>query len=145
MRASAYVYRAEVDGEGGHRGYQVRFMSHTDTPINKFFGDARYGGKRGAFRAAVAFRDKTMKTVPARYTNGKKGPLGVCFGKGICRVERVKNGVVYSSYVAYSQNKGKRRQREWSIDSHGEERARKCAIRWREAQTEGMFQGKVTK
>jgi hypothetical protein len=46
-------------------GWWVRF-EYRDHPVSKMFSDSRYGGRRAARAAAIAYRDEVLLTLPAR-------------------------------------------------------------------------------
>ncbi len=146
MKESTYIYRTDRDysqEHSGYHGYAVRLMTHSKTDrVDKFFGDATYGSKHKAFAAAKAYRDLAMKTMSKRYTDGKRGPRGVVFGKGVVRVRRQRKNARHAFYLAYYSEAGVRYTKTWSVKKHGEEGARIAAETWRKEKTAHLIKGK---
>jgi hypothetical protein len=127
---------SRIDQEERHNhGYYVRVTRNHKTQ-SKFFADKSNGGKRAALRAAKQYEAELLKLAEA---NGKKrkpalssrntsGILGVTRG-----VWKESGRPVAYWQAAWVGSRGERLNRKFSVNKHGEERARRLAIKARRA------------
>jgi hypothetical protein len=119
--------------ERHNHGYYVRLTRNQKTQY-KFFADKSNGGKRAALRAAkqheaelleqaAANNKRRKQTVSSRNTSGI---VGVTRGQW----EESGKRVAYWQ-AAWVGSKGERLNRKFSVNKHGEERARRLAIKAR--------------
>ncbi len=105
------------------------------------FSDGKFGGKREALRSAIRFRDAALSDVhDNRYVlwrrnrkrrNNTSGIVGV--GRYVSR-EQGRGGIIerISWQAFWDGSDGKRHGRKFSVNLHGERRAREMACRARE-------------
>ena len=119
--------------EKHNHGYYIRVTCNHHTQA-KFFADKATGGKRTALRAAKEYEAELVKQAQAHRKN-KKPTVSARNRSGIVGVARS----VWNERgkpVAYWQagwvgSKGERKSRKYSVNKHGEERARRLAIKAR--------------
>jgi hypothetical protein len=125
----------------GGRGYAVRFSASAALGT-KYFGFSKYGGKRGALRAARQCRDELVAKLgwPPRRT-GKGGRRAPVFSKwrgnntsGIVGVRT--NGLAWIAMC--HPRRGKRLSRSFAIRKYGYDGARDRAIAQRRAWVESL-------
>lgn len=104
------------------------------------FADGRYGGKRAALRAAIRFRDAALNGARdknyqlwrrnRKRRNNTSGIVGV--GRYVSR-ERGRQGIIerVSWQAFWDGPDGRRHSRKFSVNLHGERRARELARRAR--------------
>lgn len=127
-----------VNASGRYGGWEVR-LQRRGRKWAKFFSDAAYGGNRAALRAAKIFRDDADQvlrpyTVRERSKNpsrrNRSGIVGLRLER---RVERRGDYEYrYTSWIAqWTDGKGKRKTRAFSVDRHGAREAYRRALRAR--------------
>jgi hypothetical protein len=119
--------------ERHNHGYYVRLTRNQKTQ-SKFFADKSNGGKRAALRAAKQHEAELLEQAAA---NGKKRKQTVSSRNtsgivGVTRGQWEESGkrVAYWQ-AAWVGSKGERLNRKFSVNKHGEERARRLAIKAR--------------
>lgn len=120
---------------GRYGGWEVR-MLRRGKQISKFFSDARFGGNRAALNAAKQFRDEIDQanrpmTVRERATNPSKrnrsGIVGLRLDRRIER--RGEYEYRYTFWIAqWTDGKGQRKTRAFSVDRHGAREAYRKAL-----------------
>jgi len=97
--------------------------------FTRYFSDSRFG-RRKAFRAARAFRDRLVSKLPPptkikrRYVRNTTGVIGVARVK-----ERARSGRRFVRYVAsWPKRDGKRGKATFSIGLYGEKEAFRLAV-----------------
>ncbi len=126
---ATYITRFEY---GRTRAWFVRF-ERGGRPVRKLFSDGVYGGTEQALRAAEAFRESTLKTLPAPILREQSLP-----GEGRVYTEwrsyrHRKTGelVYYRTWSAWIRiAKGVIRHTGYSIRKHGRLGAREKAEAW---------------
>ncbi len=132
----------------GHGGWEVR-IQRRGRKHEKFFADRQYGGRRAALQAAKLFRDEleaslrpySVKELAKKPSaRNKSGVVGV---RRTLQVEETEEYIyTYAFWVAqWTDGKGKRKTRSFSIDKYGEEEAFQKAI---QARTRGVSQANRT-
>ncbi len=122
-----------------HSGWEVR-IQRRGKRIEKFFADNAHRGKRAALQAAKAFRD-SMEQELKPYTvkelakspsiRNKSGIVGV--RRSVHTDIRGNYEFMYAFWVAqWTDGKGRRRTRSFSVDRHGEEQAFRMALQARQ-------------
>jgi hypothetical protein len=128
MQSMRYISRVPA-------GYLVR-KTVNGRLYQGFFGDARFGDKDGALKAAVEYRDGLLKQVAGersfqnRNARNITGVVGVAWH---CRPNtHRKDGVVHSfrAQVA-AEEEGKTLSKAWSVQRYGLWGAYEHAVRWR--------------
>jgi len=120
------------------RGYQIIVM-RSQRYVTKFFGDGAHGGPEGALRAAIAYRDSLLRSIPPpmyvkrRSVRSKTGIPGVHLERYINR-----RGRVVEKYVAcwvWPPRSRRLVRLRFSVKEHGRRLARRLAI---EARAEAL-------
>jgi len=105
------------------------------------FTDGRYGGKRSALQAAIRFREAALTSARdkgyqlwrrnRKRRNNTSGMVGV--GRYVSR-ERRRQGIIerISWQAFWDDPDGRRHSRKFSVNLHGERRAKELARRARE-------------
>jgi hypothetical protein len=123
-------YITRFDYTGTH-GYQVRYKQRSAHAAQRFFADAKLGGKRAALRQAIAFRDALLKANPNdRY--GQTPNTGTL--KAIWRTQGPWQYLVWTAEIQIAPNK--RLKRFWSVMKYGEHGAKRRASEWLKSQRE---------
>ena len=125
---------SRIDQEERHNhGYYVRVTRNHKTQ-SKFFADKSNGGKRSALRAAKLYEAELFERAEA---NGKKRKQTLS-SRNTSGVLGVTRGVWEESgrpaaywQAAWVGSKGERMNRKFSVNKHGEEKARRLAIKAR--------------
>jgi hypothetical protein len=131
-------YVTRVDAERVH-GWNVRWspsMDWRNDTRSRLFSDGVYGGKLGAKKAALAFRDKTLRSLGqmdllshsgkvrapfARHARNTSGIIGVSTGV----LERKRRR--YEYWTGYGMRDGERWRKMFSIPLYGEREAFRMA------------------
>ena len=124
-------------------------MQRRGKKYEKFFADRQCGGTRAALQAAKAYRDeleKKLKPYSVRELAKKpsvrnsSGIVGV--RKGYQIEESDEYVYTYTFWIAqWTDGKGKRKTRSFSVDKYGEEEAYRLAV---QARTRGVNQANRT-
>lgn len=135
------ISRVESYGENGtvYGGWSVR-MQRRGEKLQKYFSDSQYGGKRGALQEAKTFRDAIELQEP-KYTTierserpskrNRSGIVGVRLHKQ--KDSRGTYEYHYWYWVAqWTDGKGKRRTKSFSIHQHGDNEAYRLACKARQ-------------
>jgi hypothetical protein len=118
-------------------GWSVR-VTRRGRDFADYFGDAVYGGRAQALRAAQHWRDRLLlRYVPAdtrirrRVRKGRRSKTGV---RGVSREDYIVGGRVYSRYIAHwpDPDNGPQRRR-FAAKYYGARQARALAIQARKA------------
>lgn len=127
-----------INASGRYGGWEVR-LQRRGRRIAKFFSDATYGGNRAALQAAKLFRDENELnwkpfTVRERAKNpsrrNRSGIVGLRLERRVER--RGEYEYRYTSWIAqWTDGKGKRKTRAFSVDRHGAREAFRRALRAR--------------
>jgi hypothetical protein len=116
-------------------GWLVAVIRRGET-VSDYFGDAVYGSRAKALRAAQHFRDRLLLRIPPDTRVRRRMPRGLRSKTGVLGVsiEAYKvSGRVYHRYVACWQDFEKRpRRRRFLVERYGEERALALATKARE-------------
>lgn len=122
----------------GCGGWEVR-LQRKGKRFEKFFADGQYGGRRAALQAAKSFRD-SLEQRYQKYTveelarqpsvRNKSGVVGV---RRTVQVEETEDYVYsYAFWIAqWTDGKGKRKTRSFSVDKYGEDEAYQRAVQAR--------------
>lgn len=140
------ISRIETVGKTGniYGGWEVR-LQRRGKKTEKFFADRRNGGKRGALTAAQTFRDE-IEAAATKYTvkelaetpssRNQSGMVGVRLHQQ--KDVRGEFEYYYWYWVAqWTDGRGRRRTRSFSIHQHGDEEAYQLAC---EARVKGVEQ-----
>lgn len=124
-----------VTASGRYGGWEVR-IQRRGKKIAKFFSDASCGGNRAALNAAKSFRDETEQanrpyTVRERAKNpsrrNRSGIVGLRLDRRVER--RGEYEYRYTFWVAqWTDGKGHRKTRAFSVDRHGAREAYRRAL-----------------
>ncbi len=138
------ISRIESKGKSGksYGGWEVR-MQRKGKKTEKFFSDNRHGGRRGALNAAKKFRDDLEKKHD-KYTvtelsktpskRNKSGIVGVRLHQQVD--QRGEYEYHYFYWIAqWTDGRGRRRTRSFSVHQYGEEEAYRLAC---EARQQGI-------
>lgn len=118
-----------------HLGWIVR-LQRQGRYSSQFFGDARFGGKRMALQAAKQYRDR-VEAESRPWTTAERAQVRRARNQsGIVGVQRVRRAaqrqgkeVRYGYWIAqWTDGKGNRKTRSFSVRLWGEEEARQQAI-----------------
>lgn len=144
------ITRIEMYSSNGkpHGGWEVR-IQRRGRKYEKFFADGQHGGRRAALQAAKIFRDdmeerlrpytvKELARIPS--VRNKSGIVGV---RRAVQVEETDEYVyTYAFWIAqWTDGKGKRKTRSFSVEKYGEDEACRRAL---QARTRGVNQAKRT-
>lgn len=130
------VYRVDQPQKAQH-GFVAR-LQRGGYKFQKFCADANHGGPEGAFRAAYAAYREMMEAAPPRKTpidlmkrRTSRNSSGVT---GVFRTTEVSaSGKERSYWIAqWSEDKGRRSTKTFSVAEFGEEKAKKLAVEARE-------------
>jgi hypothetical protein len=124
-----------VTASGRYGGWEVR-MQRRGRKIAKFFSDASYGGNRPALRAAKVFRDEIELsirplTVRERAKNPSRRNRSGIVGLRLERRFEQRGGYEYryTFWIAqWTDGKGRRKTRAFSVDRHGAREAYRRAL-----------------
>ena len=127
---------------GIYEGWEVR-IQRRGKKYEKYFGDRKYGGKTKAMKAARAYRNEILAAT-SRYSvaelakkpsvRNNSGVVGVRLHKQVDT--RGDYQYEYWYYVAqWTDAKGRRRTKSFSVHTHGEDKALKLA---KKARREGV-------
>lgn len=131
-----------------HGGWEVR-IQRRGKKYEKFFADGRHGGRRAALQAAKLYRDELEKKL-RRYTvkelaknpsvRNRSGIVGV---RRALQIEETDEYIyTYTFWIAqWTDGKGKRKTRSFSVDKYGEDEAYRRAI---QARNRGVSQANRT-
>lgn len=145
------ISRIETEGRNGrvYGGWEVR-MQRRGRRVEKFFSDRIYGGRRKALAAAREFRDhleETMKGYTVRELSrqpsrrNRSGVVGVRLHKQV----DVRGAFEYHYWywvAQWTDAKGRRRTRSFSVHNYGDEEAFRLA---REARQQGLAEAEKEK
>lgn len=131
-----------------HGGWEVR-MQRRGKKHEKFFADGKFGGRRGALQAAKVFRDELeAKLKPYSVKELAKKPSvrnssGVVGVRKATQIEETDEYIyTYTFWIAqWTDGKGKRKTRSFSIDKYGDEEAYRMAL---QARNQGVNQANRT-
>lgn len=137
---------SNADTDKTYGGWQVRFQRR-GVKTDKFFSDIGYGGKRAALQAAKELRD-SLEASTAKLTVAEKstepsirnrsGIVGVRMHQQKDR--RGDTEYQYWYWIAqWTDGRGRRRTRSFSVHRHGEEEAFQMAVK---ARKQGLAQAK---
>lgn len=141
-----YIFRVE---RGGVRCWDVCIRRKRSTRAHKLFSDSKWGGKAGALRAAIKFRDNFLNDADEqdyalwrrkhiKRRDNTSGLRGV--GRYAVRAGGQKKAYVTYMWIAFWQDTaGKRRSRAFSIKRYGERRAKALAQQARETAMRELF------
>ncbi len=128
---------SRIDSKGTH-GWYVRVYKNGKT-YSKLYSDSKYNGKERALKFAQKARELALETIskipdkPIRrfVTRDKRNKSGVV---GVSKTKKtLKSGKVNEYYqVTWSPEPGKIKNRQWSIEKYGEERAFELAKTFRD-------------
>lgn len=131
-----------------HGGWEVR-IQRRGKRVEKFFADNTHGGKRMALQAAKHFRDQMeteLRPLSIREMarnpsiRNRSGTVGV--RRSVKTDVRGEYEFTYAFWVAqWTDGKGKRRTRSFSVDRYGEDEAYRMAVK---ARNDGVAQAKRT-
>lgn len=122
-------------------------MQRKGKRFEKFFADGQFGGRRAALQAAKSYRD-ALERRHQRYTveemarqpsvRNKSGIVGV---RRTVQIEETDDYVyTYAFWIAqWTDGKGKRKTRSFSVDKYGEDEAYQRAV---QARTSGVSHAK---
>lgn len=119
--------------ERHNHGYYVRLTRNQKTQ-SKFFADKSNGGKRAALRAAKQHEAELLEQAAAnnkrrKPTLSSRNTSGIV---GVTRGQWEESGKQVAYWqAAWVGSKGERLNRKFSVNKHGEERARRLAIKAR--------------
>jgi hypothetical protein len=122
--------------EKHNHGYYVRLTRNGKTQY-KFFPDRSSGGKRAAHRAAKEYEAELMEKAASLKKSPRKPSVRNTSGKvGVGRTS-YGDGEQASEYwqAAWVDDKGRRRNKKYSIKKYGEEKAMRLAMK---ARREGL-------
>jgi len=131
-----------------HGGWEVR-IQRRGKKYEKFFADRQHGGRRGALQAAKVYRDEIEGTLrPYTVKELARNPSvrntsGVVGVRRALQVEETDEYIyTYTFWIAqWTDGKGKRKTRSFSVDKYGEEEAYRRAV---QARTRGVSLAKRT-
>lgn len=128
---------SRIDAKGTH-GWYVRIYKNGKT-YSKLYSDNKYGGKDRALDFAKKARQialETLKSIPddnnrRLVSHDKRNKSGII---GVSKTTKTNASGVKSVYfqVTWSPEKGKIRNRQWSVKKYGEEEAFRRAKEFRE-------------
>ena len=114
-------------------------MTRKGEKVEKYFADTKFGGKIGALREAKKFRDEIEAQMP-RYSvselarnpsvRNTSGTVGV----RISERKDIRGEYEYTYYfwvAQWTDGKGRRKTRSFSIDKYGYDKARELAVKAR--------------
>ncbi len=124
-----------VTASGRYGGWEVR-IARRGRKVAKFFSDTAFGGKRAALQAAKLFRDELDQTVrPFTVRERAKNPSkrnrsGIVGLRLERRIERRgEYEFRYTFWIAqWTDGKGNRKTRAFSVDRHGPREAYRKAL-----------------
>lgn len=127
-------------------GWEVR-MQRRRKKHEKFFADGKCGGKRAALQAAKAYRDQLEENLARLSVQELSESPSARNRSGIVGVRRATQKeetdeflYTYHFWIAqWTDGKGKRKTRSFSVEKFGEEEAFRRAL---EARTKGVQQAK---
>ena len=131
-----------------HGGWEVR-IQRRGKKYEKFFADGQHGGRRAAIQAAKVYRDELeAKLRPYSVKELARSPSvrnnsGVVGVRRALQVEETDDYIyTYTFWIAqWTDGKGKRKTRSFSVDKYGEDEAHRRAI---QARTRGVHQARRT-
>jgi hypothetical protein len=135
-KARRNITRIELaTASGQYGGWEVR-MLRRGKRIARFFADASWGGNRLALRAAKVYRDEIELTLPPlsvreRAQNPSKRNRSGIVGLRLERRVEQRDGYEYryTFWIAqWTDGKGRRRTRAFSVDRHGAREAYRRAL-----------------
>jgi len=144
------ISRIDMFSQSGksHGGWEVR-IQRRGKKHEKFFADGKHGGRRGALQAAKLFRDElesrlrpyTVKELAKKPSQrNSSGVVGV--RKAVQTEETDEYIYTYTFWIAqWTDGKGKRKTRSFSVDKYGDDEAYRRAV---QARTRGVGQAKRT-
>lgn len=142
------ISRIETESANGktYGGWEVR-MQRRKRKMARFFSDLNFGGKRAALQAAKAYRD-SLERYNRKYTvndlaenpskRNRSGLVGVRLKQQ--KDQRGEFEFTYWYWVAqWTDGRGKRRTKSFSVEKHGDEEACRLAC---EAREKGVSQSR---
>ncbi len=128
MRTPRNVYRIDIEpsdsfpGRHSTHGWQVR-IRRAGTQHTKFFADAKYGDRDKALKAAEAFRDELMPTLPeadsaterSAQARSKTGVVGLSF----CTKDDGSGNHKPYVQLSWTDNDRKRKTASYSVERWG--------------------------
>jgi hypothetical protein len=121
-----YITRCDYEHS---RGYWVRYKQRTPHAAQKFFSDAKLGGKRKALLGAIAYRDELVKQRPGDTYGAMPN------GGTVKLIWRTQGPWQYLTWAAEIQvERGRRLKRFWSVLKYGEAAGKRLAKEWLEEQ-----------
>ncbi|MGI9518133.1 MAG: AP2/ERF family transcription factor [Pirellulaceae bacterium] len=131
-----------------HGGWEVR-MQRRGRKYEKFFADGRHGGRRKALQAAKYYRDELeqrLKPWTVRELSRKPSARNTSGIVGVRKAYQVEESddyvYTYTFWIAqWTDGKGKRKTRSFSVDKYGDEEAFRLAA---QARSNGVNQAKRT-
>lgn len=127
---------SRIDSKGTH-GWYVRVYKNGKT-YSKLYSDNKYGGKERALKIAKKARkmaEQAMKSVPTKRTrrlvkSDRRNKTGVI---GVNRTKKKNRSGTVSEYyqVTWSPKPGKTKNKQWSINKYGEDKAFEMACNFR--------------
>ncbi len=125
-------------------GWEVR-LQRRGKSVHKFFNDKKFGGERGAYKAASDFRDslearyKSYSTAELARKPSKRNTSGVVGIRKHCQIDK-RGGYEYhyEYWIAqWTDASGKRKTKAFSVHEFGDQKAFKMAVA---ARREGVKQ-----
>lgn len=144
-RPHRYIRRIDNERTRTHSWHvAIRCRGHA---ITRHFSDSVYGGKRKALKAAVAFRDATLKQFRdagyAVWLRRKRSPntSGIAgVARYVNRSQTPDSSAEYPYWQAFWRDlDSKRHTRTFSVLKYGERKARQLAIAARRTAMQEMF------
>lgn len=129
-------------------GWEVRIQRRA-RKHQKFFADRQYGGRRAALQAAKLYRDdleqrlRPMTVVEQARVPGPRNTSGIVGVRRAVKTEESEQYIyTYTFWVAqWTDGKGKRKTRSFSVEKYGETEAYEKAVN---ARMKGIAQAKRT-
>lgn len=135
-----------IDSESTH-GYQVR-LPVNGKQVSKFFSDGVFGGKRGAKRAAIDYRNKRCKTLRIPMNNNRiihrRDSRNSSGHVGVSILWRTVGDYQHKYYVAsWTPRAGAAQKRKsFSASKYGDKKALQMAVKYRQQMEERILGGK---
>lgn len=114
---------------GSGLGWRV-YISRGPATVYQYFFDAEYGTRMLALRAAITFRDETVKKLPPPWNDGhSRGPGEIRLGNRFYRDAQGKRRSYKAYYAWIHVGKNVRMAvATFSVNKYGEEKARCLAV-----------------
>jgi hypothetical protein len=142
-------YITRIDNHNTH-SWHVRIAYGTDRQAVATFSDRKLGGKRRALKAAIAWRDQMIASLPAHYRitpatcgmsrRNKTGKVGVMLAKTVKWLNSGKR--TYYAYIAYVGGH-EQRKKSYAVQKYGKQAARAMAIAWRDREVAKVIRERI--